>query len=304
MQAEVIGILGLGEGGTAVARGLAGDSGWRTGKPGRSLVAVDIALDKDERGRAMHARAQQIGIAISDTYGPQVGTADVLFSLVTGEEAQNAAEAAARFIRPGTWYFDLATITRAISEADCAAVQAAGGRYVDVAVMGTFLGFGYKAPMVLAGPDAEEAAAWLTSLGFDVRVLGPVAGTASGLKLVRSILMKGIEALGVECLVAARQQGIVDDLLANIGDADRMGLAGFLSMLVQTHVVHARRRMEEMEMVEQMLGELGMAPMMTAATIASHRRTIAAGAAPADGTVPDLEGALAILTDKVVRPRP
>jgi 3-hydroxyisobutyrate dehydrogenase len=225
------------------------------------------------------------------------------FSALTGTQAHAAARSAAEFLKPGAWYFDLATVTRAIAEADAAAIEAAGGRYIDVAVLGSFLGSGYRAPMLLAGADAEEAASWLRGLGFDVRVLGPVAGTASGLKLVRSILMKGLEALSVECLVAADRQGIVAELLDNVSDADRTGFRPFMELLVRTHLVHARRRLEEMEMVERMLDDIGMEPLMTAATIRVHRRTVEAGAAPADGVVPDLDRALAVLVEEVVRPR-
>ena len=116
--------------------------------------------------------------------------------------------------------------------------------------------------------------------------------------------MKGLEALGVECLVAARQQGIVEELLQCIGDADRTPFREFLGMLVSTHVVHARRRLEEMELVERMLTELGMEPLMTRATIHSHGRTDAADIMPADGKVPPLPEVIDILADGVVKPTP
>jgi len=302
MNVDTIAVLGFGEGGSAIGRGLADTSGWLAGAPRRQVLAVDIALDKDPRGRALGDKARGLGVAIADGYTQVLRSADAVFSVVTGEEALNAARAAAPHLKPGALYLDLCTITRDMALADMAALEGSGVRYVDVAVMGTFLGFGYKAPMLLAGEHAEAASAWMNSLGFDTKVLGPKPGSASAVKLLRSIMMKGIEALGVECLVAARRQGLLDEVLDNVGDVDKMSFAKFVSMLVTTHTVHARRRMEEMELVERMLQEIGMAPLMTAATVHSHGRTVDADAMPPDGRVPDLEGALALLTDRVVKP--
>jgi hypothetical protein len=52
---RIIALLGFGEAGSAIARGLAAEAGWRgPPKPGdnapRRLIAIDPALDKDARG--------------------------------------------------------------------------------------------------------------------------------------------------------------------------------------------------------------------------------------------------------------
>ena len=90
-------------------------------------------------------------------------------------------------------------------------------------------------------------------------------------------------------------------MLGCLGDADSMGLSGFITMLVQTHVVHAHRRWEEMGLVAQTLRETGVDPLMTEAIEKSHRRTVDAHIAPADGQVPSLEDALTILSERVIR---
>ena len=82
-----------------------------------------------------------------------------------------------------------------------------------------------------------------------------------------------------------------------------MGLSGFITMLVQTHVVHAHRRWEEMGLVAQTLRETGVDPLMTEAIEKSHRRTVDAHIAPADGQVPSLEDALRIMSENVIRGR-
>jgi len=301
----VVGLLGFGEAGSAVARGLA--AGWRDAAPAganapRRLLAVDTVLDADERGRTLGAEARRLGVAIERDYTAALSEADLVFSMVPGDAALDAASSLARVLKPGALVLDLCTVTGAMAEADQAAIEAAGGRYVDVAVMGTFLGHGHKAPMLLAGPDAPEAAEWMTAQGFAVRVLGPKPGSASSVKMLRSILIKGLEALAVESLVAAREQNLLEEVLDCLGDVDLVPFRTYLSTLLSTHVVHATRRLEEMELVGRTLRETGIEPLMTEAIQRSHRRTVEAGILPADGKVPDFETAVRTLSDRVVRP--
>jgi 3-hydroxyisobutyrate dehydrogenase-like beta-hydroxyacid dehydrogenase len=304
LEPRVVALLGFGEAGTTIARGL---GGWlRNRAPGantpRELMAIDIAVGRDARGDALAATAAQLGLPIGATYGAQLAAADVVFSVVPGENAEDAARSAAPYLRPGALYLDLCTVTSAMAEADRAIIEAAGGRYVDVAVMGSYQSTGHKAPLLLAGPDAEAAQVWLAAQGFVATVLGPLPGSASGVKMLRSVLIKGLEALAVESFVAAREQGLLDEVLDCLGDVDARPFRDYLTNLVQTHIVHAHRRWEEMGLVAQTLRETGIEPLMTTAIERSHRRTVEAGIAPPDGKLPDFQTALALLTERVVRP--
>ncbi|QQS13403.1 MAG: NAD(P)-dependent oxidoreductase [Rhodospirillales bacterium] len=300
-----IALIGFGEAGSAIARGLAGDGGWRgAARPGdnrpRRVIAIDTALDADDRGRALGAHARRLGVPIAGGYTAALAEADLVLCAVPGESALDAATAAAPFLKPGALYLDLCTISGAMAADDRAAVEAGSARYVDVAVMGTFFGHGIRTPMILAGADAAAAAAWMNGNGFAVSVLGPKPGSASSVKLMRSVLIKGLEALAVESLVAAGRQGILEEVLACLGDVDKVPFRQFLTTLLETHIVHAGRRMEEMELVERTLAEIDVDPLMTRAIVASHRRTVDAGIKPADGRVPPFDVALALLADKVV----
>ena len=303
---RVIALLGFGEAGTAIARGLAAEGGWRgVSKPGdnapRRLIAIDTALDKDPRGTALGKEARRLDIAISADYTAALSEADLVISAVQGEFAIDAARAAAPLLKQGAHYLDLCTVTGKMSDADRAEIETGGGRYIDVAVMGGFFSQGIKAPMLVAGADVEPVVGWMKANGFVATALGPKPGSASSVKMVRSVLVKGIEALGVEALVTAQRQGILEEVLGCLGDADDMTLSGFITMLVQTHIVHAHRRWEEMGLVAQTLRETGVDPLMTEVIEKSHRRSVDAHIAPADGKVPSLEDALAILSDKVIR---
>ena len=302
----VIALLGFGEAGSNIARGLAAEGGWRgESKPGdnapRRVIAIDPALDKDARGTALGKEARRLDVAISDRYTEALSEADLVICAVQGEHALDAAKSAAPLLKPGAHYLDLCTVTGKMSDEDRAAIESGRGRYVDVAVMGGFFKSGIKAPMLIAGTDAEPVVAWMNANGFVTTYLGPKPGSASSVKMLRSVIMKGIEALAVESFVAAERQGILKEVMGCMGDVDAVTFSAQLAMLAQTHIVHAERRWEEMGLVAQTLRETGVDPVMTTAIEKSHRRTVDARIAPADGKVPPLEEALRLLSEKVVR---
>jgi 3-hydroxyisobutyrate dehydrogenase len=304
---RTIALIGFGEAGAAIARGLCASNGWRGAqRPGdnapRRVIAVDVALDKDDRGRALGSEARRLDVAISGAYDDALREADLVFCAVPGENAQEAAESAAPLLKPGALYLDLCTVTGAMAEADRAALEPAAVRYVDIAVMGTFFGHGHKAPMLLAGPDADVVRDWMNAQGFDVKTLGPKPGSASAVKMLRSVLIKGVEALAVESFVAAERQGILEEVMGCLGDVDKVSFRQYLATIVETHIVHAHRRWEEMLLVERTLEETGVEPIMTRAIQKSHKRTVDARIAPADGKPPPLAEALALLSSRVVRP--
>jgi len=294
--------LGLGEGGTALARGFAEQSGWRTPGSNRSQLAVDIAAGEGARGKAMAERAATMGVTLTRDYGKALSEAEFVTSTVTGDDALDAARSALEFLKPGSVFLDFNTITRHTAVEIAGLMEAKGVQYVDVAVFGSFHAVGYKTPLLIAGSDTDRILPWLEGLGFVVRVLNDRAGDASAVKMLRSIMMKGIEALAVECLVAAREQDLLAEVLDCFGDVDTATFRGMLDILVTTHIPHVKRRMEEVEKVNKNLTETGIEPLMSAATLANHRRTLAANVA-GEGTVPPLDEALRILSDEVVKPK-
>ena len=229
LSPRVIALLGFGEAGSAIARGLCAEGGWRgTPKPGdnapRRVIAIDTALDKDARGTALGKEAQRLDVAIEGRYTAALRDADLVICAVQGEHALEAAEAAAPLLKKGAHYLDLCTVTGNMSDEDRAPIEAAGGRYIDIAVMGGFFKSGIKAPMLVAGEDVEPVVAWMNANGFEAKVLGPRPGSASSVKMVRSVLIKGVEALGVEAYVTAERQGILKEVMECLGDVDAMPL--------------------------------------------------------------------------------
>ena len=295
-----VALLGFGEAGRTIALGLKG--AWSNNcHNSRRILAVDIALGKGPRGKSMEALAQELDIDISDHYTAALGTAAVVISVVTGEQAIHAAQAAEPWLTPGSYYLDFNSITGP-QTCDVAAVfDQSEIHFIDVAVMGGFEALGIEVPLLLAGIDASIINDWMNRSGFTARVLASRIGDASAVKILRSVMVKGIEALAVECLVAAHRQNLVSEVLDNLGDIDRQGFAGFVETLTVTHLVHAKRRLEEMEKAALNLRNTGIEPLMTEATCRSHLRTCEAKVVPLDGRKPTLNEALEILSDKVIK---
>ena len=297
-EINAIATLGLGEAGTAIAKGLA--QVWRAKSPSRRILSVDTALGDNIRGAAIAERARSIGIEIEGRYDQRLADAGAVFSVVTGVDAKSAALAARDVLKPGTLFFDVNTLTGPQTVAIAAEMEQAGIDYVDFAAMGGFSTSGYQVPFVISGPAAQRAQALLKPLGFDVTIMSDRAGDASAVKIIRSVMVKGIEALGVECLVAAHRAGLVEEVLNCFSDIDARTFAGMVKSLTRSHVVHAKRRMEEMDKAQENLLELGIKPLMSERTRQSHARTVDAAIAPSDAELPSFEQALELLSEKVV----
>jgi 3-hydroxyisobutyrate dehydrogenase-like beta-hydroxyacid dehydrogenase len=147
-------------------------------------------------------------------------------------------------------------------------IDAAGGRYVDVAVMAPVQPARLAVPLLLSGPYAVEGSSALANLGFtNLRVVTGDIGRASSIKMIRSIMVKGQEALTAEMMLAAEAAGVVDEVLGSLGD----GWDAKAQYNLERMRTHGLRRAAEMEEVAKTLSSLGIDPLMTAGTIRRQR---------------------------------
>ncbi|MCG8442594.1 MAG: DUF1932 domain-containing protein, partial [Caulobacterales bacterium] len=168
----------------------------------------------------------------------------------------------------------------ATKKASAAALAEAGARYGDVAIMSPVIPAALNAPLLISGPDAGEAESALAALGFaDTRVVGDAIGRASAIKMIRSVMIKGVEALTAECLLAADAAGVVDEVLGSLGEDWPTRADYHLDRML----VHGARRAAEMEEVAKTLDGLGVEPQMARATVTRQARLAALGAPAADG---------------------
>ncbi len=257
-----IALIGFGEAAQAFV------AGWGRDVP-VELSAYDSKTDTAGPHRtAKLADYEQAGVTGTATLATALSGAEAIFCLVTADQAHAAARAAAAAgLQPGSLFLDCNSCAPQTKQASAQLIEAAGGRYVDVAVMAPVYPLRHRAPMLVSGPHVEPALALLNHLGMDARdAEGPV-GRASAIKLVRSIMMKGLEALAVECLLAGRQLGVDDVVLASLeqtypgfGWDDRTG------QMLERVMVHGVRRAAEMDEAALMVRNLGLPARMAEAT--------------------------------------
>ena len=205
-----IAFLGFGEAAHAFLEG------WRTGPDFKARIcAYDIKTDLPDTGvrtakRADYAAAKVLG---ASTAAEAVTGAEAIFSVVTADQAHKAAKAALPGLAKGAFFFDCdscAPQTKLRSSQD---VEAAGGRYVDVAVMAAVHPRLHQTPLLISGPHAEAAAPELASLGMSATIHDGPVGAASAVKMIRSVMMKGLEALVCECVLAGQKAGVIEAVL-------------------------------------------------------------------------------------------
>jgi 3-hydroxyisobutyrate dehydrogenase-like beta-hydroxyacid dehydrogenase len=143
--------------------------------------------------------------------------------------------------------------------------------FADVALMSTVPGSGLATPQLVSGSGATRYTALVRDLGAHVEIVGDQPGAAATRKLLRSVVIKGLAALLIEVMDAARQAGLTawawDHLTTELTALDD----AFLRRLVEGTGLHAERRRHEMEAVSQLLAELGVEPRMTDAVVDSLR---------------------------------
>jgi 3-hydroxyisobutyrate dehydrogenase len=257
-----IGLIGLGEVGSILA-------GELQALGAEAIAAYDPLFATAGSRPAGHAA--RLGIEACASAPQAAAGAHLVISAVTAAQAQAAAEAVAPGLEADAFFLDLNSASPATKAAAGRAVEAAGARYVEAAVMSPVPGKGLKTPMLLGGPHAADFLKFAGPLGLSARVFSDRIGQASAAKMCRSVMVKGTEALLGECLLAARHYGVEETVIASLGDLlpdpDWKKKAVYM---ISRSLVHGRRRAEEMREVARTVQEAGLTPRMSSAT-AEHQ---------------------------------
>ncbi len=255
-----IALVGFGEVGTIFGQDLA--------QQGLQMSTYDILLDAPATRPAMLERARAAAIVPLDTLGDAVRGADLVISAVTASSSRDVARDAALWLCPGQLFLDVNSVSPETKRGNARAIEASGADYVEAAVMAPVPPQRLAVPMLLGGRRAGALAAALKALGMNATAVADEIGTASAIKMCRSIMIKGIEALVVECMFAARRFGAEQAVLASLDKTfPHMGWSAELpDYLVSRVAEHGRRRAAEMREVALTLEDVGMRPTMAAAT--------------------------------------
>ena len=103
-------------------------------------------------------------------------------------------------------------------------------------------------------------------------MVGTDVGRASAIKMIRSVMVKGIEALCAEGFAAAHAAGVADEVFASLDASDKsQPWAERVAYNLERMRTHGLRRADEMEEAAKTLLGLGVAPVMTRGTIELQR---------------------------------
>ncbi len=269
MQLKNIGLVGYGEVGRIFGAGLKEQPG----------VAGVSAWDLKFAAAGGQAAAQAAGLTAQPSMQALCAASDLVISAVTASNTLAVAREAAAHLRPGAVFLDLNSASPGTKQQAAALVEAAGAHYVEAGVMTSVPPYGLQVPMLLGGPRAAELAQVLAGWGMAATAVSQQLGVASAIKMCRSIMIKGLEALVIESYATARAYGVEDHVLPTLAetfpsiDWDKQG-AYFFSRVVQ----HGQRRAEEMREAANTVAEAGFEPFMGRA-IADKQQWVADQAA-------------------------
>jgi 3-hydroxyisobutyrate dehydrogenase-like beta-hydroxyacid dehydrogenase len=273
MDFSRIGFVGYGEVGKIFSAGL-------RDRPGVSATSAwDLKFAHGATADEQRKHAASLGITPQGSMAELCAAGDLVISAVTASNTFAVAQEAARHIRPGSFFLDLNSASPGTKQKAAALIDAAGAHYVEAGVMTSVPPYGIRVPMLLGGQRAGELALFLEGWGMDAKAVSSELGVASAIKMCRSVMIKGLEALVIESYSTARAYGVEDHVLATLAetfpsiDWQAQG-AYFFSRVVQ----HGKRRAEEMRESANTVREAGFEPFMAAA-IADKQQWVADEAA-------------------------
>ena len=256
--------IGFGEAGQAIAAGLR-EAGLE------SVAAWDILFPQAE-GDPLKRAGTRMGARIAASAADAVKGADVIVSAVTAASSLEAAQSVQPHLRGNPYYLDINSVSPGRKQATAKLLEGAA-RYVDVAILAAIHPARHQTPILVAGP---HAAAVMPLLIDELEMRGVIAGdeigAAAALKMVRSVMIKGIEALTAECFLAAARAGILEEVAASLkNNYPTLDWGKVIEYNLERMASHGIRRADEMEQVAVTLAELGIDPLMANATVARQR---------------------------------
>lgn len=264
MNTEKIGLLGLGEVGAILARDLLGSTPVE-------IQVWDHLLDDSASPAARHFAelADDPRISRASRAADAFTGCQLVLSAVTADQALAAASSVMHGLTAGCWFVDFNSVSPGTKIALAAEVEQAGGNFVEAAVMSPIMPRRLASPILLAGAKAAEFEPLGRALGFsEMTTVSAEPGVAAATKMCRSVIIKGMEALVSESLLAARHYGVDETVLASLNNLfPREDWAAHARYLMSRTLQHGTRRAAEMREVARTVSEAGIDPWMSEACV-------------------------------------
>jgi 3-hydroxyisobutyrate dehydrogenase-like beta-hydroxyacid dehydrogenase len=258
-----LGLVGYGEIGSTLGKGLR-EAGLQ------QIFCYDKYAFNGPYADLIQGRAKEVGVTLVKSNKELADAAELIFSVTPGSASLESADSFSPVLTNRHTFLDFASATPKIKKGVADKLAPSGALLGDGSIEGTPLQ-GYSMRMLSSGPAGERVREMLVPWGMQIEFTGPVLGTASGIKILRSVLIKGIEALTDEMLLAARQYGIDEIVLASASKTLARPWMDTVHSLTPSGVIHAKRRAEELEMSADAVQDAGVEPIMARAIAARLR---------------------------------
>ena len=264
-----VSFIGFGEAGQAIAAGLR--------ESGIERIAAWDILFPEPSGARLKAAGETIGVRLANSAADAVAQTDMIISAVTAASSLEAARSVEPHLTGAPYYLDINSVSPGRKQAT-AKLLGERARYVDVAVIAPIHPARHKTPLLIAGPHAQAISPLLNKLEMKLSVVGAETGHAAAIKMIRSVMIKGIEALTVECFLAAARAGVLDEVTASMkNNYPTLDWTKIAEYNLERMASHGERRAAEMEESAATLRELGLDPLMVDATVRRQREMGAIG---------------------------
>ena len=258
-----ISFIGFGEAGQAIASGL------REG--GLEQVAAWDILFPAPEGAKLKAAGDKMGVRLASSAADAVAGTDMVIAAVTAASSLEAAQSVAPHLKGNPYYLDVNSVSPGRKQATEKLLDGKA-RYVDVAIIAPIHPKRHKTPLLIAGPYADGIAPLLQEMEMTLKVVPGETGKAAAIKMIRSVMIKGMEALTLECFLAAERAGLVDEVAVSMqNNYPTLDFGRIADYNIERMASHGERRAAEMEESCVTLRELGIDPAMTEGTVVRQR---------------------------------
>lgn len=258
-----LGLVGYGEIGSTLGKGLR-EAGLR------QIFSYDKFAFEGPYADLIQSRAKAAGVTLVQSNQELADAAELIVSVTPGSASLESAGAFASVLDGRHSFLDFASATPRVKYGVAEQLSKTGALLGDGSIMGTPK-HGYSMHMLSSGPAGQRVADLLVPWGMSIEYVGEKLGTASGIKILRSVLIKGIEALIDEMLLAAGSYGLDEAVLASASKTLTRPFMDTVESLIPSGVIHAKRRREEVEMAAEAVADAGIEPLMARATVARLR---------------------------------
>lgn len=270
-----IAIIGYGEVGQTLAADL--------NAAGHGIPSVWDKLFPDSASAPARAAAQHAHVRAAGNLRTAVDDCAIVIAAVTAAECLAAAREAAPRLAPGTYYLDLNSVAPGTKTEAAKCIEQAGGRFVEAAVMTPISPRRIASSILLGGPHAADFVLAARRLGFTgAEPFSGSVGPASAAKMCRSVVIKGLEALLIESLAAARHHGVEATVLDSLDDLIAADWRQLSRYMITRSLLHGARRADEMHEAARTVADAGIDPWMSIACAERQAWAAARNATPRD----------------------